>query len=181
MKKYLLTIIALFLLTGCGAKAEPKDSLVAQVGSAQVEGDDVYFEYNGEYRVAKGQSKNFEAIEGPLMIVIRMSDGSYIIQKSDKDVAYQNGYDPEAAREMAEEAKQIQADEKEMDKQRQQELEDARIEYLRSKELSKQDLAQAKLDLKAEQQAGQLQNSTDYLQAQIEKLRAETQKIKNEL
>lgn len=183
MKKYLLTITALFLtlLTGCGAKAEPVNSKVADMGSAHVEGDDVYFESNGKYYVAKGQRKNFEDTQGESMRVIQMSDGNFIIQKNDKNVVYQNGYDPEADKQKADAEKQKLEQERQAKLARQQQLEDDRIAYSRSKVLHKQELDQQKLDLKAEAQTINLQNTTDFLKAKIERMQTETQKIKDQL
>ncbi|MFF2498056.1 hypothetical protein [Peribacillus sp. NPDC058075] len=184
MKKYFLTIAALFLtfLTGCGGvEVAPKYGLVANKGSANIEGDDVYFEYNGKYHVAKGQRKNYEANQGESMIVIQMSDGSYIIQKEDKNVAYQNGYDPVANKQNVDAEKQKREQARQAKLDRQQQLEDERIAYLRSKELKKQELDQQKQDLKAEAQTTRLQNATNYLQTQIGKIQAETQKIKDQL
>lgn len=180
MKKYLLTISALFLpfLTGCGFKAEPKESIVAQVASAHVEGDDVYFEYNSKYQVAKGQRENFENIQDELMIMILMSDGSYVIQQNDKKVTFKNGYDPADAKQKEDKEKQKQEQERELENQRQQQLEDDRIAYLRNKELHEQNLEQQKMDLKAERQASELQNSTDFLQTQINKIQAEIDLMK---
>jgi len=171
-KILVILVVALTVLTGCGMNAQPVDSFVTNVGAAHVEGDDVYFEYNGQFHVAKNQRSSFENEEGETMLMIQMSDGSYIIQ-NDKEIVYANGYDPEVARQEVADRKEKLEQERQAKLLREQQLEDERIEYLRSKEIHKQNMDQQKLDLKAEAQESAIQNARDFLQAQIEKMKAE--------
>ncbi|WP_409302366.1 hypothetical protein [Peribacillus sp. SCS-155] len=184
MKKFLLTFMigGLLILTGCGqSSADPVQSFVSNIGTAHVEGDDVFFEYNGEYHVAKGQRSVFEKTQGESMIIISMSDGSYIIQSNNKNVANQNGYDRAANKQKEDDRLQKEEQDRQAQMQRQQQLQDEKTAYLRNKEISQQKLDQAKLDLQAEKQTTNLQMAQDLLKAQIAKINAEVEKIRSEI
>ena len=182
MKKYILTITALLLtiLTGCGAKAEPINSMVSPTSSAQVSGQDVFFEHNGKYYVAKGQQKNFQNVKTGDMLVIQMSDGSFIIQNNAKGND-PNGYDPKANQAKSDAENQKLEQERQAELNKQQMLEDDQTAYMRKKELSKQDLDQQKLDLQADAQKTNFQNATNLLKAQIAKIQAETKQTLSQL
>lgn len=151
------------------------------MGTVEVKGNDIYFQYNGKYYVAKGEKTNFQKQKGANMMVIKMSDGSYIIQNPSKNVAYQNGYDPVAADKKRLAETQKQETEKQTEQARQQQLEDERTAYLRSENLNKQKIATAKSDMQAEKQQVDLQIAKDYAKEEMKKMEAEVQKLLAEI
>lgn len=169
MKKifFLLSLLLIFLV-GCGQSAEPVSSFVSHISRAHLEGEDVYFEHNGVYDVAKEQKEVFENQKGTYMTIINMSDGSYIIQDNgkeqtepDKAAMEQRVADKQKAAEEQAEKQQAAIDEK---KQKEQEA----IEFQREKQLKELDMEQQKLDDKQELKERLLDIKEKLVNAQIE-------------
>ncbi|WP_377916120.1 hypothetical protein [Bacillus songklensis] len=148
-------------MLGCNAfkkNAEPVGNFVSYTANAQVQGDDVYFEHDGKYYLAKGQREAFEKQKMEYMNIIALSDGSYIIQTNDKKTVPtppSKAYKERKKAEKAMKAKQ----KKELAYERKKEEE--HIQYLREKE-------QKELDLKAQQQQQRLDMKEELQQHNME-------------
>ena len=161
MKKIVLTLFSLSLLTGCNAfkkKAEPIGNFVSYTGNAQVQGDDVYFEHDGKYYLAKGQKEAFGKQKMEYMNIIALSDGSYIIQTNDKEPIQTPPSEAyEERKKVEEEMKAKQEEELSYERKKEEE----HIQYLRDKK-------KKELDLRAQQQQQRLDMREEMQQHNIE-------------
>lgn len=167
MKKLIaLSFLAILVISGCSS-AEPVAQMLSPIGSAHVEGDDVYIEAQGKYHIAKGQREVYEKKTGEFMTVIAMSDGSYVIKDNDKVVQYENGFTHEQQQKEREEREKAKAEQAIADKERQERLEEERAEHLRSLKTHQQEMDKARAELKAEKQETLLEMAKQKLQAQL--------------
>lgn len=161
MKKLLFSLmVTVLFLYGCSQnQATPISTFSAYTATAHVEGEDVYFEYNGVVRVAKGQKEAFEVQTDYTMQIIGMSDGSYLINDTKPNinkpaVAGQQTNNPvKTEEEIAEEQRKLQEEQE-------------RIEFLRSKTLHEQQMEEERINLKIEWQEHKIEMEKELLEMQ---------------
>ncbi|MDQ0219987.1 hypothetical protein ELQ35_02340 [Peribacillus cavernae] len=169
MKKILLLVIvsAILVITAACSAGEPVGTMQSYIGNAHVEGDDVFFEFNGTYYKAKNQKDRFEKVKGDYMTMIALSNGDYKIQENDKETPVQNPFSYETQKQKEEDSKKAREEDRLADEQRKQQLEDERNEHLRSLKKNRMEIEKARMEMKQDRQEKELEMERRTLETRL--------------
>lgn len=169
MKKAILLLVICIIpvITTACSSAEPVASMQSYIGNANVQGDDVFFEFNGTYYKAKGQRERFEKVKSDYMTMIAMSNGDYIIQENDKQTTVANPFSYENQKQKEEDSQKALEEQRRADTQRKQQIEDERREHLRSLKKNRMEIEKARLEMKQDRQEKELEMESRALEARL--------------